>query len=317
MLYTGKYFGIAQGSCILYPRVSIPCIRITIHLSSCSPDPPCIVWNGECDKGTTINMSRRMFSDEITTSDAFLDMPTESQLLYFHLGMQADDDGFIANTKMIQRVIGASDDSLKLLFHKKFLIPFETGVCVVKHWRINNQIRKDRYTETKYTNEKSSLFIRENGAYSMNPEGAIPVPRGHFLPPKIDGDDMVDQFATNGQPSIGKYSIGKVSIGKDSIDTDTDEVPKKSSKKKSDEPEKLSFGELQKVKLTQDEYDKLIARFGEKNTNLLIFELDTYVASKGAKYQSHYATMLNWARRKAFEQFEKKVDQEKNKKRIV
>lgn len=147
-------------------------------------------------------MARRMFSDEITTSDAFLDMPTESQTLYFHLGMSADDDGFISNTKMIQRVIGASDDSLKILFAKKFLLQFPNGICVVKHWRINNQIRKDRYTETKYVNEKSQLFIRANGAYTTNPDDAIKVPKGHFLP-------LGNQVATDGQPSIGKVSIGK------------------------------------------------------------------------------------------------------------
>lgn len=125
-------------------------------------------------------MTRRMFSDEITTSDAFLDMPTESQLLYFHLGMNADDDGFIANPKMIQRIIGASQDSLMLLFAKKFLISFDNGVCVVKHWRINNYIRKDIYNETKYLDQKKQLFIRPNGSYSMRPDGAIPLPNGHF-----------------------------------------------------------------------------------------------------------------------------------------
>jgi hypothetical protein len=150
-------------------------------------------------------MARRMFSDEITGTDAFLDMPSGSQLLYFHLGMQADDDGFISSPKMVMRVIGSSDDELKLLFLKKFLLPFESGVCVVKHWRINNQIRKDRYRETKYTVEKSQLYIRENGTYSFNPENAIPVPKGHFL-------TSGNQTATDGQPSIGKVSKGKESI---------------------------------------------------------------------------------------------------------
>ena len=150
-----------------------------------------------------------MFSDEITNTDVFLDMPTESQLLYFHLGMNADDDGFIANTKIVQRTVGASDDSLKLLFLKKFLIPFESGVCVIKHWRINNQIRKDRYRETKYIAEKSQLYIRENGAYTLDPQGALPVPRGHFLPP---GEDLATNWQPNGNP--GKVSIGKVSRDK-------------------------------------------------------------------------------------------------------
>lgn len=229
-----------------------------------------------------------MFSDEITTSDAFLDMPIESQTLYFHLGMSADDDGFISNTKMIQRVIGAGDDSLKILFAKKFLIVFKTGICVVKHWRINNQIRKDRYTETKYVTEKSSLFIRENGAYTTNPEGAIPVPKGHFLP-------SGNQVATSGQPSIGKVSIGKVRLEEDSTEESNTPVVRDSSK------DKDNYGEFKNVKLTKDENSKLIEKFGAKNTLDLIEELSGYIASKGKKYSSHYATILNWSRRKGQE----------------
>lgn len=173
-------------------------------------------------------MARRMFSDEITVSDAFLDMPTESQLLYFHLGMNADDDGFISNVKTVQRIIGAGEDALKLLLVKKFLLKFENGILVVKHWRVNNQIRKDRYNETKYIKEKAQLFIRENGAYSFNPDNAIPVPRGHFLPPvNIIGN----QSATNGCLSIGKVSIGKVSIEYDSFSSFWDSYPRKEGKK--------------------------------------------------------------------------------------
>lgn len=148
-----------------------------------------------------------MFSDEVTNTDAFLDMPSGSQLLYFHLGMAADDDGFISSPKMIMRAMNASDDELKVLLGKKFLLDMGSGVCVVKHWRINNQIRKDRYTETKYTDKKATLFIRENGAYTTDPEGAMRVPKGHFLP-------SGNQVATSGQPSIGKVSIGKVSKDK-------------------------------------------------------------------------------------------------------
>lgn len=151
-----------------------------------------------------------MFSDEITTSDAFLDMPTESQNLYFHLGMNADDDGFFSNPKMIQRVLGASDDSLKILFAKKFLISFENGICVVKHWRINNQIRKDRYTPTKYLTEKTSLFIKENGAYTQDENKGLPVPKGHFGTKDIDVIEHGNQLATTRQPSIGKVSIDKI-----------------------------------------------------------------------------------------------------------
>lgn len=111
---------------------------------------------------------RRMFAKTIIDSDAFLDMPTSTQNLYFHLGMRADDDGFVNNPKKIQRMIGASDDDLKLLIAKKFVIPFESGVCVIKHWKIHNYIQKDRYKETVYQDEKNLITTKENGAYTLS-----------------------------------------------------------------------------------------------------------------------------------------------------
>lgn len=113
---------------------------------------------------------KRMFAKTIIDSDAFLDMPMSSQCLYFHLCMRADDDGFINNPKKIQRMIGASDDDLKVLAAKKFIIPFESGVVVIKHWRIHNCIQNDRYKETSYLEEKSSLGLKDNGAYTLDTE---------------------------------------------------------------------------------------------------------------------------------------------------
>ena len=110
---------------------------------------------------------KRMFSKTIIDSDAFLDMPLSSQALYFHLSMRADDDGFVNNPKKIQRLTGCGDDDLKLLMAKKFLIPFESGIVVIKHWRIHNYIRGDRYKETNYIEEKSMLGIEKNKAYSL------------------------------------------------------------------------------------------------------------------------------------------------------
>lgn len=109
---------------------------------------------------------RRMFSQQITDSDSFMEMPLSAQALYFHLGMTADDDGFVNNPKRIQRVIGANEDDLKLLIAKKFIIAFETGVVVIKHWKINNYIPKDRYTPTVYTDEKALISEKPNRAYT-------------------------------------------------------------------------------------------------------------------------------------------------------
>ena len=109
---------------------------------------------------------RRMFAKTVIDSDAFLDMPLSAQALYFHLSMRADDDGFINNPKKIQRMVGASDDDCKLLIMKRFIITFESGVIVIKHWKIHNYIQKDRYKPTIYQEEKKLLSEKENKAYT-------------------------------------------------------------------------------------------------------------------------------------------------------
>ncbi|CEO20640.1 DNA replication protein [Paraclostridium sordellii] len=105
---------------------------------------------------------RRMFSLKVIDTDLFLDMPLSTQALYFHLSMRADDDGFIGNHKKIMRMIGSSDDDMKILVAKQLIIPFETGVCVIKHWRVHNYIQKDRYNPTFYKAEKALLVANDN-----------------------------------------------------------------------------------------------------------------------------------------------------------
>lgn len=111
--------------------------------------------------------SKRMFSKTIIDSDAFLDMPFSAQALYVHLSMNADDDGFINSPKMIQRQIGASADDLATLIEKRFLLAFDSGVVVVKHWWINNTIRTDRRHDTVYGEELSQLIVKDNNAYTL------------------------------------------------------------------------------------------------------------------------------------------------------
>lgn len=140
---------------------------------------------------------RRMFAKTIIDSDAFLDMPLSAQALYFHLSMRADDDGFINNPKKIQRMIGASDDDCKLLLAKKFLLSFESGVIVIKHWKIHNYIQKDRYKETLYKDEKQQLTLNENNAYTM-----------------LDTQCIHDVSMLDTQVRLGK---DRLELGKDSI----------------------------------------------------------------------------------------------------
>lgn len=110
---------------------------------------------------------RRCFTKKITESDAFLDMPLSTQCLYFHLNMNADDDGFINNPRKLQRMVGCSDDDLKLLIAKSFLLVFESGVIVIKHWRMHNTLQNDRYHPTSYQEEYAQLGIKDNRAYTF------------------------------------------------------------------------------------------------------------------------------------------------------
>lgn len=153
---------------------------------------------------------RRMFAKTIIDSDAFLDMPVTSQLLYFHLSMRADDDGFVNKPKSIMRMIGTKDDDIKLLFAKKFLIPFDSGVVAIKHWKIHNYIRKDTYTETKYKEELSTLEMDENNAYRIAEPEIIGICDESVTSPSQERDESVD----TGKVRIGKDSSGKESIGK-------------------------------------------------------------------------------------------------------
>ncbi len=158
---------------------------------------------------------KRMFTQKICDSDAFLDMPLTTQALYFHLNMRADDDGFVNNPKKIQRMIGASEDDLKLLVLKRFILTFDNGVIVIKHWRMHNLLRKDRYHPTQYQEELALLDLKENGSYTE----------------KLSGNTEVIELATNWQPtgnqlatevSVGKVRLDKVSVDKCSVEETQD-----------------------------------------------------------------------------------------------
>lgn len=142
--------------------------------------------------------NKRMFTMKIVDSDAFLDMPLSAQCLYFHLNMRADDDGFIGNPKRIMKIVGAADDDLKLLIAKSFLLTFENGVIVIKHWRMHNTLSKRRYHETQYIDEKGTLLLKKNGSYSLtsgepiNDSGLL----GIF---ELNGEQTENKWRTNGE----------------------------------------------------------------------------------------------------------------------
>ena len=113
---------------------------------------------------------KRMFSNRVIDTDEFLEMPATAQMLYFHLSMNADDDGFVGKPKTIMRMCRASQDDLTVLLGKQFVISFDTGVIVIRHWKIHNYIRKDMYHPTIYEKEKEMLSLDKSDAYSLEPQ---------------------------------------------------------------------------------------------------------------------------------------------------
>ena len=210
---------------------------------------------------------RRMFAKSIVLSDAFLDMPLSARCLYFTLGMLADDDGFVGNPKSIIRQCGASQDDMSVLLQKRYVLGFESGVIVIKHWRMNNYLRNDRYQKTTYLEEKDLLNIDERGAYTE----------------KLKHDLQVG-IPNMGIPSIGKDSIGKDSIGKDNI-LSADAEQKKPKHK---------YGEYSHVLLTDDERNQLVNDYGQDETLKAIAFLDAYIEEKGYKAKSHYLSIKRW-----------------------
>ena len=209
-----------------------------------------------------------MFAKTIIDSDAFLEMPLSTQALYFHLSMRADDDGFINNPKRIQRMTGAGDDDFKLLLAKRFLIIFESGVVVIKHWKIHNYIRTDRYKPTVYQNEKNQLIEKENKAYTLG------IPNGYQMDTQVRlGKDRLE---------LGKGSRVEV---KEEADND-------------DDPEEDIFNKLEPFRknlmLTDNQIDDLLNQMDLEAFDYYCAKLSNFIEEKGAHVKNHYQTILKW-----------------------
>ena len=209
---------------------------------------------------------RRMFAKTIIDSDAFIDMPVTARLLYYDLAMRADDDGFINSPKKIMRMVGASQDDLSILIMRKFIIPFDNGIVVIKHWKIHNYIRKDTYNETSYTDQKAMLETDENKAYRLKKTDIV---TGYI--------QAVDEPST------------QVRLGKDRLGKDNNNIPPQPPKL---EKEHINGAEF--VTMTNDEYEKLIATYGKEFTDKCVEVLDNYKGSSGKKYKSDYRAVLSW-----------------------
>ena len=223
--------------------------------------------------------NRRMFAKTIIDSDAFLDMPPSTQVLYFHLAMRADDDGFINNPKTIMRIVGAKDDDIKLLIAKRFIIPFESGVVVIKHWRIHNYIQKDRYTETKYIDEKNQLIINEKNAYSLKQISLLD-----------DENDNVYILDT------------QVRLGKDRLELGKDRLELERVKNKATRFIKPTIDEI-KTFLNDQEYDTDTDRYADRFYNF--YESKGWKVGK-EKMKDWKAALRGWLSRDNISKIEKK-----------
>lgn len=221
-----------------------------------------------------------MFAKTIIDSDAFIDMPLSTQALYFHLSMRADDDGFINNPKKIMRMIGASEDDLKVLCLKKFIIPFDSGIVVIKHWKIHNYIRNDRYKPTVYSEERGKLELKENGSYTECTQSGIP-----------------NGYQMDTQVSIGK-SIVSIGKGSGSIEESVDEESNNNDVDNVDNSFNYMGGTLGKgvVILTDAQRDALLDELGIDAFNHYVEKLATFIITKEAKVANHYATIKKWVK---------------------
>ena len=167
---------------------------------------------------------RRMFSKKIIDSDEFLDMPLNAQCLYFHLSMQADDDGFVGSHKKILRSIGAGECDMALLIEKKFIIAFDSGIVAIRHWKVHNYIAKDRYRATMFLEEKKKLSCDENGAYVEDKDAVYNSYTNCIQPVDNPYTNCIQPvYKVYTQDSIGKDSIDKDSLGKGRVGKESKE----------------------------------------------------------------------------------------------
>ena len=238
-----------------------------------------------------------MFTQKIIDSDAFLDMPLSTQTLYFHLNMRADDDGFINNPKKIQRMIGASDDDLKLLMAKRFVLCFDSGVIVIKHWRMHNTLQKDRYKPTQYQDELSTLYLKKNRSYTDLNDGSDTalLPLGN----KVDTECIQSGNKVDTQYSIVKYSTDKYSVVESSGNGNT-ENGNNNAQTVNNSVENSIFefmgGTLGKgvVLLTEEQKEALLEKLGLDGFNHYVEKLARFIIDKKATVGNHYNTILKW-----------------------
>lgn len=217
--------------------------------------------------------NKRMFARSLIESDAFLDMPLSAQALYFHLAMRADDDGFVNSPRKIQREVRCSEDDMKLLIAKNFVLIFQSGVIVIRHWKLHNYIQTDRYKETLCQDEKSLLLLdKKKGEYAF----ADALPAGDSQPCIQSVSNMDTQIR------LDKSSLVEISVDKRSIEGSAEGgAPKPGGTAAPEKPERHKHGQYGWVKLSDAEYSNLLNDLGETELNRCITYVDESAQSNG------------------------------------
>ena len=205
-----------------------------------------------------------MFTKKVTDDDNFMTLSSSAQALYLHLSMAADDDGFCNQVTLAMFKAHSSVQDLEALLEKRYIYQFENGVIVIKHWRMANALRKDRYNSTVFQEELAKLCIKDNGVYTWLP----------------DGCQMVAERLPQGR--VGKDSIGKDRIGEDSVEEIiTAPIP-------------TTYGDHNLVTLSDAEYQGLLNTYGKEITEDYIQRIDEYMYYNNKQYPSHYKTIIRW-----------------------
>lgn len=232
---------------------------------------------------------KRMFSKTIVSGDDFTELPFSTQALYLQLSMEADDDGFVNNAKKIMRTIRVTKKDMDRLVSKGYIIPFDSGIYAIRHWRINNYIRKDRYTPTIYLSEMEQLEVDGSGAYKERLPIGIPkgTPSCNRLgAQKRIEENRVEEYRESNAPAHARET-GKgegLCVGAEGAEKSPAAIPTK-----------LTFGEFGNVFLTDSEKIRLDERYGSSVASALIDNFSRRIKSKGYTYDDHYATILDWA----------------------
>jgi len=223
-----------------------------------------------------------MFAKQIIDSDAFLSMPMSTQALYFHLAMRADDDGFVNCPRKILRIVGANDDDLRVLISKRYILAFQSGVIVIKHWRIHNYIQKDRYKPTLYREEMQLLAVKDNKSYTEVNRLSVGACEEE-QESEAETQCIQDVYGMDTQVRLGKDRLGEVSQVEDRESTGADAPTPTPSSRKRTAPEKHKYGEYGRVLLSDDEYQRLLTDLGEAELARCIRYIDESAQSTNNK----------------------------------